>query len=79
MTCLVSVAAVLWSVVPGGLRQDWPQQRTGEEGQAAGQGWQAAGGAGESEQRKKVSLNVSVQPCVPPKNTTLCIVFAIVF
>ena len=53
MTCIIAVAAVLCSVVPGGLRQDWPQQRTGEEGQAAGQGGQAAGGAGESEKKKK--------------------------
>ena len=69
MTCLVSVAALLWSVVPGGFRQDRTQQRTGEEGQAAGQEWQAGGGAGESEQRKKVSLNISVSnPACPKKH-----------
>ena len=63
MTCLVSVAALLWSVVPGGFRQDRTQQRTGEEGQAAGQEWQAGGGAGRQkieEKKKKKILNISV-------------------
>ena len=62
MTCLVSVAALLWSVVPGGFRQDRTQQRTGEEGQAAGQEWQAGGGAGRQKivKKKKKMLNISV-------------------